>query len=257
MARTNAEAIPGAGSARKVLDVLFCFTASRPVWSAPELASRIDVSAATMYRYLALLRDVGVLDDDGNGSYRMSMRVQAFTAAAEAARSTMENIAMPIMNRIRDEVDETVLLARRAGTHAFSIERVESRHQVRMQFDIGQAMPLHLGSMPRVLLAAMPAAERADYLNSVFGDAPRPGELTEEALREVVANGYTQSFGEIDDGIWGVAAAISIGGATGAALGVAAPMYRLDARQRERIIAAVRDGAREISELVAFGSHVR
>ncbi|MGL3149022.1 IclR family transcriptional regulator [Microbacterium sp. A82] len=248
------DAIPGAGSARKVLDVLFCFTADSPVWSAHDLALRIDVSVATMYRYLALLRDVGLLFDDGNGQYSMSMRVQALSAAAEAARSTIETIALPVMNRIRDEVDETVLLARRGGLHAYSIERVESRQPVRMQFDIGQAMLLHQGSMPRVLLAAMQPSERERYLAEVFTEGSRPKELTERALSEVAASGYTQSFGEIDDGIWGVAASVKVGSQTAAALGVAAPMYRLDARQRERIIAAVRTGAQEISERAALGS---
>lgn len=247
------DAIPGASSARKVLDVLFCFTADRPIWTAPELAAQIEVSVASVYRYLALLRDVGILYDDGNGAYRVSMRVQAFSAAAEAGRSTLEAIALPVMTRIRDEVDETVLLSRRGGMHAFSIERVESRQPVRMQFDIGQAMLLHRGSMPRVLLAALSSAERERYLAGVFPDGDRPEELTDQALDEVAVTGYTQSFGEIDDGIWGVSAAVKVAGATAAALGVAAPMYRLDARQRERIIAAVRDGAEEISAQATLG----
>jgi len=246
------ESIPGAGSARKVLDVLFCFSADRPVWTAFELSRQIAVSSATVYRYLALLRDVGLVDDDGAGSYRLSMRVKAFTAAAEAARSTLETLALPVMTRIRDSIDETVLLARRMGDSAIAVERVESLQPVRLQFDVGRRMMLHRGSIPRVLLAALPDHEREAYLDETFPHG-RPHDLTPAALDAVVQAGYTQSFGEIDDGIWGAAAAIKVNGVTAAALGVAAPVYRLDAQQRERIIEVVRQGAEEIGTIASHG----
>ncbi len=249
----NVENIPGAGSARKVLDVLFCFSADRPVWTAHDLARQIEVSSATVYRYLALLRDVGLVDDDGNGNYRLSMRVTKFTAAAEAGRSALETLAVPVMTRIRDEIDETVLLARRVGDSAIAVERVESQQPVRLQFDVGRRMPLHRGSMARLLLAALPRSERDAYFAAQFPEG-RPAELDDDALDALEREGYTQSFGEVDEGIWGVSAAIRVNGVTAAALGVAAPMYRLDARTRERIVAAVRAGADEVTAIASSGA---
>jgi len=48
----------GAASARKLLNVILCFSAARPHWSVPELCDTLHVSVSTMYRYVALLREV-------------------------------------------------------------------------------------------------------------------------------------------------------------------------------------------------------
>lgn len=244
----STETIPGAGSARKVLDLLFCFSTDRPVWTAHELARAIVVSSATVYRYIALLRDVGLVDDDGYGNYRLSMRTTRLAAAAEAGRSTLEAIALPVMTRIRDEINETVLFARRVGDSAITIERVETQQPIQLRFDVGQRTPLYRGAMARVLLAALPREERDAYLAATFPGG-RPEELSDEALAVLARDGYAENFGEIDEGIWGTGAAIRMNGVTVAALGVAAPLYRLDERARARIIEVVRAGADEVSAL--------
>lgn len=244
--------VPGASSARKLLNALLCFSPDKPVWTVAELAARLDSSISTMYRYVALLREVGLLDSTGDNAYRVTDRALVLAQAAEMAGPRLERVALPVMTAIRDAVDETVLIARRTRTHAYCVDRVESRQPVRLQFDRGQPMSLHRGSMARVLLAGMPASERVAYLAAELPEADgRSPLLTEAALAEVAAAGWTQSFEEIDQGIWGAAAAITVHGQVYAALGVAAPLYRLDESMTERIIAEVRSGAERISAELA------
>jgi DNA-binding IclR family transcriptional regulator len=241
--------VPGASSARKLLNALLCFTPDKPVWTVPELADRLDASISTMYRYVALLREVGLLDPTGENAYRVTDRALVLAQAAEMAGSRLERVALPVMTAIRDAVDETVLISRRTRTHAYCVDRVESRQPVRLQFDRGQPMSLHRGSMARILLAGMPLTERAAYLATQVHEEEdlRSVGLSDEALRQVAVDGWTQSFEEIDEGIWGAAAAITLNGQVHAALGVAAPLYRLDAVKRNQVIAEVRLGARLIS----------
>src|SRR5690606_2684690 len=130
-------------------------------------------------------------------------------------------VARPVMTRLRDEIGETVLIARRAGTSAYCVERVESLKPVRLQFDPGQAMDLHAGSVARILLSAMPAAERRRYVEGISAELPGAHltMLTDSALDETAAAGWTESFDEIDEGIWGCASAIHLDGTTVAAIG--------------------------------------
>ncbi|MFM2279291.1 MAG: hypothetical protein RLZZ444_1522 [Pseudomonadota bacterium] len=241
--------VPGAASARKILSVILSYTVDKPLWSVAELSETLDVSMPTMYRYVALLREMGLLEPAGVNLYRLSERMIGLARAAQKSRSSLEEVSMPVMERIRDLVNETVLVARRNGDHVYCVERVESRQPVRLQFERGQPMSLHKGSLARVLLANMPKTEQARYLASV---APTLSEksaelLSEQSLAAVLQAGYTQSFEEVDEGIWGTAAAIRVDGKVVAALGVAAPIYRLDTRHRELIIENVRAGATEIS----------
>jgi DNA-binding IclR family transcriptional regulator len=251
----TAHKVAGASSARKLLSVLLCFSVERPSWSVSELCDLLDVSVSTMYRYVALLREVGLLEPDSDNTYRLSSRVIALARAADAGRSTLEEVALPVMTRLRDEFNETVLLARRNRDYAYCIERVESRQPVRLQFDRGQPMSLHRGAMARVLLATSPRVDRERYLASIKGGA---GEkvaalLTPESLDEVAKLGYAVSTEEVDEGIWGTAAAIRSGQQTIAAIGVAAPIYRLDAELRAAIVSGIRQAAEEISAGLSKG----
>ncbi|WP_241384951.1 IclR family transcriptional regulator [Rhodococcus sp. CH91] len=241
--------VSGAGSSRKLLKALLCFTEDRPTWTVAELSERLDLSVTSTYRYVALLREVGLLEASSGNGYRVTDLVMSLAAACEAARPPIIEIAMPIMTRIRDEVDETVLVARRGGRAAYCVDRVESQRPVRLQFDKGQAMSLHRGSMSRVLLASMSRPERAAVVAAI-GDGMDPGlaaQLTDDALDVVHRDGWTESFEEIDEGIWGTAAAIVSHGSTVASIGTAAPIFRTDATRRARIISLIRDAASEIS----------
>lgn len=142
-----------------------------------------------------------------------------------------------------------MLVARRGGTAAYCVERVESQRPVRLQFDPGQAMDLHAGSLSRVLLSAVPPAERRRYVEGVRPQLPpeRLSLLTAEALDATLAAGWTQSFEEVDEGIWGCAAAVRVGDDVVAALGTAAPVFRTDQARRDEIIALVRAAADEIA----------
>jgi len=242
--------VSGASSARKLLSVLLCFSSERPFWTVNELSEELDVSMSTMYRYVALLREVGLLEPASDNLYRLTRRIIGLARAAESGRSSLQEVSLPIMTALRDRFNETVLIARRNRNYAYCVERVESLQPVRLQFDRGQPMSLHRGALARVLLSNAPRAERDRYLESIQGGAAEKNAklLTIDSLNEVARKGYAVSVEEVDEGIWGTAAAIKFDQQVVAALGIAAPIYRLDASQRDRIIEGVRQAADEISE---------
>ncbi|MBN8997066.1 MAG: IclR family transcriptional regulator [Rhizobiales bacterium] len=244
--------VPGAASARKLLSVLLCFSIDRPFWTVPDLSRALDVSLSTMYRYVALLREVGLLEPVADNAYRLTGRIMGLARAAERARSSLEEVSLPIMTRLRDATNETVLIARRNRDHAYCLERVESLQPVRLQFERGQPMSLHRGALARVLLANAPGAERERYLEAIQpGLSGKAAEILKpENLDKIAETGFTVSFEEVDEGIWGTAAAIRRDDEVVAALGIAAPIYRLDGKQRDFIVAEVRRAAAEISEML-------
>jgi DNA-binding IclR family transcriptional regulator len=227
----------------------------RPFWSVPDLAAALQLSTTSTYRYVALLREVGLLESAPEGAYRVTDLVLSLAAACQASRPPLADIARPFLTHIRDEIDETVLIATRSGDAAYCVERVESRRQVRLQFDRGQAMTLHRGSMARILLASMSKRELQRYLANLAEtlEPTLAAQLTEPVLRATLEQGWTESFEEIDEGIWGAAAAITHNGSTVASIGLAAPIYRVDKQRRDQIIKLVRTAALEISTLL--GSH--
>jgi DNA-binding IclR family transcriptional regulator len=246
---------PGAESGRRLLATLTAFTPERPTPTVAELAETVGVPASTAYRYVALLREVGLVEPAGEGNYRLADRVVTLAAAARAAGDGLAERAADELRVLRDAVGETVLIARRAGTTAYCIAREESAHPVRLQFAVGQAMPLHSGSAARVLLAAMPRLDRTRYVDDALPTLPtdRHALLADDALDTVNTAGFTESYEEVDTGIWGAAAAITRGphGPVVAALGTAGPLFRLPEDRRATIVSSVREAARRLSAMLA------
>jgi len=243
--------VPGAESGRRLLSVLLHFTAEHPTWTAQQLAGELNMSLSMVYRYIALLREVGLMDAAGGNAYRITDRALSLAGAAQAVGTPLAEAASPVLHRLRDEIGETVLVARRAGWRVFTVDRVESQKPVRLQFEPGQAMTLHTGSLARVLLAAMPRPDREAYVASLDPSVRSNDHLTPESLDAVLADGWTESFEEIDEGIWGVAAPIRVAADTLGGLGCAAPIYRNDAKKRAHIRDLIVDGAAEISRRLA------
>lgn len=240
--------IVGNESGRKTLAVLLCFTPDRPEWTVAGIARELGLSPATVYRHVGLLREAGLVAPSRGGVYRLGVRTEVLGEAARYRHEPIADVALPVMARLRDAVDETVLLAVRSGDHALAVRRLESREPVTLQFAEGRPMPMHRGALGRVLLADLPVWERGGYLHRCGYDVAtlHHGPLSAAALDAVAVAGFAESFEEIDDGVWGVAAPVRrIGRAVGA-LGIAAPLTRTDAVRRDHILTLLLAATREI-----------
>ena len=77
--------VSGAEGARRVLAVLQAFSPQQHTLTARELADITAIPLPSMYRYIALLRDMGMLVGDDHGAYHLSPRFISLARAAEAA----------------------------------------------------------------------------------------------------------------------------------------------------------------------------
>jgi DNA-binding IclR family transcriptional regulator len=104
-----------------------------------------------------------------------------------------------------------------------------------------------------VLLASMPSAERRSYLESVTGLTAAEREQIESDVETVARTGWVESFGEVDEGIWGASALIRRQGEPLAAIGVAGPLFRVQQAERTKIINLLVVGAGEIAAALDEG----
>lgn len=82
---TGTGSATGAEGARRVLAVLQAFSPQFHTLTAREMAGATGIPLPSMYRYIALLRDMGIIIGDERGSYRLSAKVLSLARAAEAA----------------------------------------------------------------------------------------------------------------------------------------------------------------------------
>lgn len=242
----------GADSARRVLELLFAFSEDRPVVSVRELADKTDVPLPSAHRYVALLRELGLVAEGERGRYHLTPRVAALGRAAQAAASLID-LAEPFMRELAHEIGETVLLAQLVDGRPVCVHRVEANRRLRLSFDPGQDLPPVRGASVKVLVGSMPEPDRLAYidrwLSGSADDKRQRAEFVDEVAR-ASTRGWSTSSHEIDDGVWAAASLVTEGEKPVAALSAACADFRLDDAHREHIVDQVRATAERISQAV-------
>ena len=216
------------GSSRKVLRALLAFSITTPRHTAETLASEIGAPLSSTYRYLAILREARLVEDDGRGSVVLAPRVIGLAQAARAG-TDLASVARPFMKLLSRETGETVILIRRSGDRAICIERAEPTSRIRLTFDVGTALPLHRGAGPKLLLAHLPATDCNAILNAVVASQPAFSLQRKQLLNELVTirkNGWSEARSEITPDVYAIAVGIVDVGGLAAALSIVAPLFR-------------------------------
>ena len=254
MARASAVRMPpeanaahGCEGARRVLALLLTFSADDNTLTARQLAERTGIALPSVYRYITLLRETGLLAGDERGSYRLSARLIGLARAAEAAESIID-VADPVMQDLAVQTGETVILVRLIGRSAVCVHRVQSAHRLRISFEPGQPLPLERGASARLLLSSLPPHVRKEYLAPLAERNPEAAARLEEKVQLAGQQCFATSEEEIDKGIWAASAQVMQGKRMVAVLTVPSPLVRAPAEQRAQLLGQVRRAALTIND---------
>ena len=232
----------GVDSARRALQILMQFSET-PELTVENLIEGHDISVPSAYRYIALLREMNLIEERRKGEFVLSPQVIKLGSAAEVAFDYRAQV-QPFLDRLRDATGEAALYLRRSNDHAVCVAIAESANPIGLSFQPGSLRPLHGGAAAKLLLAEYSRSKRTSYLDRLNPklSAESRAQL-EEDLDRIRETGLAQSASEVDVGVWASAAATRAHGNLVGALTVAAPMYRLSESDRVHITKVVVESA--------------
>lgn len=232
---------------------------SGPQASLEQLAATAGTSEAFAEAALWTLARHDLVRRLPDGSWALGL-VWLRLADVKRRQLNLREIAAPIMQRMRDSVDETVILAVCRGHRRVNIDYVESTQAIRRITQFGYEAPLHLGATGRALLSGLSADELGEFLAAVVTGMGRAAKLfdLERFQSEVAAvrqQGFASSQGEITPDTGSVSAPIfDHNGAVAAAFTISVPADRFAPGLRQACIQAVLAGAREASRHLGYVS---
>lgn len=238
---------PGVDSARRALQVLLLFSEERTQLTANEIAQETDISLPSAYRFISLLREMDLVDENGDNSYVLSPRIFSLARSAEQSAKVLK-LVHPLVERLSARTGEAALFIRRAGDFATCTELSQTDHPFRLSFTPGHIMSLHRGAGAKILLAQMGRNWAQRYLERI--DPPITGPAQKALLKEldtISAQGWAKSTAEVDEGVWAVAAPITMGERVIGAVSVAGPQFRIDDARGASILDEVVSGAVAVS----------
>ena len=216
--------------AERALDVLICFIGADGELGVSEIARRLGIDKSSVHRFLTALKHKGfVVDNPRTRRYSLGFRALELGRAL-TLQMNLEQQALPFLRELRDTLGETTGLSVRVGNRRVHIVQVESVHEIRRSILIGTPLPLHVGANGKVLLAALPPAERETVVAASLAEGPRLSpEATEDLRAELEAiarQGYSITEGERVPGSRSMAAPVWTGRGDVIALVVSGPDSR-------------------------------
>ena len=138
---------------------------------------------------------------------------------------------LPLLEQVRDQTKETVILGKRQGDVALYLQIVESRNAIRYIANPGDFKPLHSSAIGKALLSALPEAELRTVLKWVVLKRATPNTITTVAalrrdLEDAAQRGYAMTSGENVADVSAVAIPLNLG-IESFALAVAGPTHRI------------------------------
>jgi DNA-binding IclR family transcriptional regulator len=231
--------------------------ADRGEMGAADLAAATDEPRSSVYRLLASLADLGLVDPGvQRGTYKLGLGLFRLGSAV-VGQFDVRRAAVPAMEELHRDTGQTIFLSIRRGNEAVCIERLDGRDVQSMALRLGGSLPLHMGATPIVLLAYQPQAfideylARADLKAGVAGAARGKTALAAE-LKQIRSEGFAISDEDVTPGIAAIGAPVfGMDGSVQAAVSISStrPLILGD---RDTMIAKVVDTANRISRALGY-----
>ena len=244
--------IPSLARACEMLDL---FVETDTPLSSSEVARRLKMPRTTALRILLTLCEQGLLSRSGNDFEAGGALFRLGIRALSSLR--LRRFAVPIMQRLATELQETTQLVTLSGADGLVLEVVEGPRLVRIAQTAGTHVDLHCNAGGKVLLTF---ALRSQLPALVADGLPTrtPNTLTtlpelEAEVGRIQSLGYAVDDEECYEGVRCLAAPVwdATGGAR-AALGVIASASTFSRRQNQEFAQHVVAAARELSMAMGY-----
>lgn len=196
-------------SLEKALSLIEHFMQQPYSFNLSEIVAMSGMNRTTVYRDLSVFEDAGVLIRDPH-TKKYSMGPKAFRMGTVYLRSSnYEESLLVLLERIAEEVKESVGLARRDGNSVISIYSVESHQPIKMNDLPGEYYPMNKGTYGKCLMAYHDRETVKKLLRGQRFEKTGPNTLTrtEDILNEyanIRKNGFVLSLEETAPLIIGV-----------------------------------------------------
>lgn len=244
---------PESRSVRRTLDIFELMLATREPLSVGVIIERLHIPKSTAYDLVRMLVESGYLERGRRpGSYFLGRRLFELGMAYRSQVDLLKE-GSHVVEALRDHTGETVQFSVLENEMMLVLLKEESRQPIRIISHVGTRVPVNWAAAGRLLVSDLPDAELRRLLEhsarpSPTGRAPTDVNTLVAQIRRARAQGYAVELNETNAHAGCVAAPVL--DATGrcvAAISIVAPEQRMQRKQREALIAAVKEHAERLS----------
>lgn len=250
-------------SADRVLQLLELLIGQPRGLSFTEICRQLELPKSSAHGLLNTMMARGFLEQDTQGShYLLGIRVWE-AGQAYLGRNDLGETARPILEALRDQVNETVQLAILDGTDNVYIAKHDPDQQLVLASRIGARLPAYATSLGKALLADLDDEEIDRRHRGIEFRRYTPNTISsisqlKSELAEVRARGHAIDDGEYTTGVFCVGVPIrDRSRRVIAAISVSVPSVRINKVRRAEITIALTETARVLSRRLGYVESTR
>lgn len=225
----------------RLAQLLDTIAASDDVVSLKVLSAETGLHPSTAFRILSSAASHGFVERTARGNYQLGAKLLRLGNRVSSVVD-IRKVALPLMEKLRDELGETVNLTVREGDEVVYIERALAKRMIRVDQVIGSRAPLHVTAVGKLLLgeqgedACRSYAKRSKLPAYTANTHTRAASLVQECLN-AVKQGYAYDNEEAELGVGCIGTLVrDASGQVVAGLSVSAPIERRRDAWTEQII---------------------
>ena len=240
--------------ARQVVELIRLMVGEHRPLGVSEIARKLSLHKSTAFGMLKGLTELGYIDKDDDKRYLMGDKLFELVSMI-SRRADVTVVARPYMERLADELKETVFLGTREDDGVVISEVVHARSLLRLSSPAGARLPLTAGAPGKVILSTYPD----EYVVKLIRKKGLR-QFTEQSITETnrflaeIASvrelGYGLDLEEYLRGVRAVAVPVKAGNTLLAVLWVAGFSQSLTDSKLPRVVEYVTDAAAAIGETV-------
>lgn len=243
-------------SLERMIVILDLFEGEALEWTLEDMQTQLGYTRSTLYRYLKVLTDAGLLTSLPDVGYTLGPRIAELDFNMRE-RDPLIVASRPVMASLVLQADGIALLCRRYKDRVLCVHQEQGTASFHSNYERGLARPLIQGAASRIILAHLPSAMvrriyEADpqaVEAAGLGDSLNAMRARLRAMRQV---GWDKTESQVTRGVTGIAAAIfdrrdNVLGS----LSITVGEDRLSESRAEEIAARVVEGAAEVTRLIA------
>jgi len=219
-------------TAGRTLDLFEAFAREGKPLSLSQLARAIDAPVSSCFGIVRTLEARGYLYEVKARGGFYPTRLLFEQARVIASHDPLAERFVPLLEKLRDQTGETVLLSKRLDRQAVYLVVLDSLHSIRYSPKVGEFRPLHASASGKALLGSLAPVLRNEMLSGM--KLPRVTSRTitsraalESDLEQGRVRGWYVTHGETVADLMAVAVPVTLSGET-YSVALAGPMHRMD-----------------------------
>jgi IclR family transcriptional regulator, KDG regulon repressor len=251
-----------APSVKKAFKILQVITDSASGLGVSELAERLKIGKSTVHGITLALEGLGVLvRDPQHKKYTIGYTLLELGRRAYG-RMELRDIARGPMERLMEEVGETVFLGVWNRDHITILDMVESRNQLKITSPPGTRLPLLAAATGKVFLSQVEEEKAKEIIQKMglhrytMKSVVDPKAFAVE-VEQTRKRGYALDDEEYLLGVRAVAAPLALGPYPPSAIWVVGFSSSLHDRKVEKVVAEIRKTTQEITRNFEKIAHLR